>query len=93
MTYELVYWPAADDVLNELEDDPAMAPVMRAVERTLGRLAEDPFAPRLGTTAFVSEAYGGISATPARHDDWYVLWQRGSEPMTIEVVLVHQLRT
>jgi hypothetical protein len=93
MTYGLVYWPAADDVLNQLENDPGMTPVLRAIERTLGRLAEDPLAPRLGTTAFVSEAYGGISATPAGHDEWYVLWQRGSEPMTIEIVLVHQLRT
>jgi hypothetical protein len=93
MTYALVYWPAADDVLNELEKDPAMAPVLRAVERTLGRLAEDPFAPRLGTTPFMSEPLGGINATPARYDEWYVIWQRGSEPMVIDIVLVHQLRT
>jgi len=78
--------------VEELENDPESAPALGAVNRTLGRLADDPFNPRLGTTAFMTEEYGGVSATPVRFDDWYILWQRGPEPRTIEIVLVHQLR-
>lgn len=93
MAYEITYWPAADDALTELESDPTMAPVLEAVERVLERLTSDPFNPRLGTTAFVTEDLGGISATPVRYDDWYVFWQRGPERQAIEIVLVHPLRT
>jgi hypothetical protein len=92
MTYGLLYWPAADQALDQLENDPAMTPVQKAVERTLQRLAADPFDPRLGTIPCMTEELGGINATSARWDDWYVLWQRGAEPMIIEIVLVHQLR-
>jgi hypothetical protein len=87
-----MYWPAADEALVRLENDPAMVPVARAVERVLDRLADDPFNPRLGTTAFVTPELGGVSATPVGLDDWYVLWQRGPEPRTIDIVLIHQLR-
>jgi hypothetical protein len=90
--YELLYWPAADDALTELENDSARAPILRAVERALARLTADPFSPRLGTTAFVTEAFGGVSATPVGLDDWYVFWQRGAEPQTIEIIQVHKLR-
>lgn len=93
MAYELTYWPRADGLLAELEQDPAMAAVLQAVERVLERLAEDPFSPRLGTTAFVTEELGSVCATPARRDDWYLIWQRGPEgTQTIEIILVHQLR-
>ncbi len=92
MEYDISYWPAADDAIAELENDPVMAPVLNAVERVLGRLAKDPFNPRLGTTAFVTEELGGVSATPVGLDDWYVLWQRGPGPRAIEIVLVHPLR-
>jgi hypothetical protein len=92
MPYELLYWPAADEALDKLENDPAIAPARRAVDRTLQRLAADPFSPRLGTTAFITEELGAISATPAGLDNWYVLWQRGEGPRTIEIVLVHELR-
>jgi hypothetical protein len=92
VTYEILYWPAADEALARLESDSALAPALQAVERILERLATDPFNPRLGTTAFVTDELGGISATPARFDDWYVFWQRGPENSVIEIVLVHQLR-
>jgi hypothetical protein len=92
MAYEVVYWPAADDALSALEKDPALAPALQAVERILLELEADPFNPRLGTTAFMTEDYGGVSATPARLDDWYVLWQRGAEQGVIEILLVHQIR-
>lgn len=49
VSYELLYWPDADEALDRLESDPTMAPELRAVERTLRRLAADPFNPRLGT--------------------------------------------
>jgi hypothetical protein len=49
VSYEILYWPDADEALDRLESDPAMAPELRAVERTLRRLAADPFNPRLGT--------------------------------------------
>ena len=86
-----MYWPAADEALNRLETDPAMAPARRAVDRTLQRLAADPFSPRLGTTAFMTLELGGISATPAGLDDWYVIWQRGKGPRMIEIIQVHPL--
>jgi hypothetical protein len=92
MSHEIAYWPPADDALSRLENTPALAPALRAVERTLLRLAEDPFSPRLGTTAFMTKEYGGVSATPTRVDDWYVFWQRGPEGRIIEIVLIHQLR-
>lgn len=92
MPYEILYWPAADEALAKLEADPALARALQAVERVLLRLAENPFNPRLGTTPFQSPEYGGVSATPARFDDWYVFWQRGIEPTTIEIVLVSQFR-
>ena len=62
MAYEVVYWPAADDALSALEKDPALAPALQAVERILLELEADPFNPRLGTTAFMTEDYGGVSA-------------------------------
>jgi hypothetical protein len=90
--YEFVYWPAADDALAGLENDPAMAPVLRAVDRALERLAADPFNPRLGTTAFMTPEFGGVSATPVGLDDWYIFRQRGPEPGVIEIIQVHALR-
>jgi hypothetical protein len=71
---------------------PAMAWALWAVERAMQRLAADPFSPRLGTTAFVSEDFGGVSATPAGLEDWYVFWQRGTESGVIEIVLIHEIR-
>jgi len=89
--YEIVYWPAADDALAGLENDPAMAGVWRAVDRVLGRLAADPFNPRLGTTAFMTPELGGVSATPAGLDNRYIFWQRAPEPGVIEIIQVHPL--
>jgi hypothetical protein len=89
---ELVYWPAADRFLDQLESDPAMAPVRRAVARIERRLAVDPFNPRLGTISFMSDELGGINATPVGMDDWYVIWQRGEDQGTIEIVEVYPLR-
>jgi hypothetical protein len=40
----------------------------------------------------MSDECGGINATPVGVDDWYVLWERGTESRTLEVVLVHQIR-
>ena len=96
MAYELLYWPAADDHLTMLESDPERADELEAVESTLNRLAEDPYNPRLGTTAFRTEQYGGISATPVRgapDDDWYVLWQRGAHRGELDIVAVVRLVT
>ena len=70
-----------------------MAEVRQAVERVEERLEADPFSNRLGTKAFITEQLGGVSATPARLDDWYVLWQRGAEQGVIEILLVHQIHS
>jgi len=91
MAYELLYWPEADEAIRRLEADPAMKPALRAVDRTLARLADDPFAASLGTVPFTSDEYGGVCATPARLDDWYVFWQKG-EPGTIEIIYVGVLQ-
>jgi hypothetical protein len=90
--YEILYWPDADEALARLESDPVKAPVLRAVDRTLVRLADDPFSPRLGTITFMTDKLGGVSATPARIDNWYILCQRG-EPGVIEVVAILELPT
>lgn len=92
MAYELLYWPAANEAMNRLETDPALAPALKAVVRVSKQLSADPFTPRLGTVAFMTEELGGISATPAGLDDWYVLWQRGAEQGVIEIVLIHEIR-
>ena len=91
MVYELLLRPDADQALNELAAEPLLSDVLAAVERTLDRLAADPFDRRLGTTAFRSPSLGSISATPVRIDDWYVLWRRGTRPRTLVVILIHQL--
>jgi hypothetical protein len=96
MAYELFYWAAADDHLARLEADPKRADELEAVERTLSRLADDPYNPRLGTTAFRTQQYGGISATPVRgapDDDWYVLWQRGAQSRELDIVAIVRLVT
>jgi hypothetical protein len=91
MAYELVFWPAADEALARLEADATHADIVAAVNRTLDRLEQDPFDPRLGTTVFKTEEYENISATPVQVGDWYVFWQRGEPAHTIEVVLIHEL--
>jgi hypothetical protein len=91
MAYELGFWPPADAAMKKLEDDPAMSSVLAAVNRILDRLERDPFDPRLSTRAFVSQEYGGVNATAVREGDWYVLWQRGPDATTIDVILVHEL--
>jgi hypothetical protein len=88
-----MFRPEADEVLDELERDPATLRVLEAIERTLDRLADDPYDPRLGSTAFQTEELGNVSATPARVDDWYVFWHRGPEPRVLDVVLIQQLST
>lgn len=85
------YWPAAQDVLDELAAHANHAPALEAINRTLARIAADPYDRRLGTTAFMSPEFGGISATPTRYDSWYIFWQRGPEPTILDIVLIEQL--
>lgn len=68
-----------------------MSEVVRRIDQMLDRLERDPYDPRLGTTLFQSEEFGGVSATPIRVGDWYVFWQSGPAQGTIEIVLVHEL--
>ena len=92
MAYEIAgWWPAADEAMGRLENDSGRSAVVDAVNRTLDRLEDDPFNPRLGTTDFRSEESGGVCATPARVGDWYVFWQSGPAKNTIEIVLIHEL--
>lgn len=90
MAYELLFWPLADEALVGLESDQSMIDVLAAVNRTLDRLEEDPYEPRLATRSFVTEELGGVRATPARFDTWYVLWQPG-EGRAIEIILIHRI--
>jgi hypothetical protein len=91
MAYSLDYTEEADDALDALEADPSAAPALQAIYRTLNLLADDPFDPRLGTVPFVTPDFGGVCATPARYDDWYVIWQRGPEPQSVDVIAVARL--
>lgn len=91
MAHELLFWPFADEALSKLERAPSMSEVLVAVNRTLDRLAKDPYEPRLATRSFVTDEYGGVRATPARVDTWYILWQPGEAPRTIEIILIHAI--
>ena len=91
MVYELHWRPEADAALDALEADPTMLAVVEAIDRTLDRLEVDPFDPRLGTIPFQTPELGGVCATPARRDDWYVLWQRSPTSNDLVIILIHQL--
>ena len=88
-----MFRPEADEVLDELERDPARLRVLEAIERTLDHLTDDPYDPRLGSTVFQTQELGNVSATPARVDDWYMFWHRGPEPHVLDIVLIQQLST
>jgi hypothetical protein len=91
VSYVLNYSGAAQAALDALAADPDLAAAHRAVIRTLGRLEEDPFDPKLGTIAFMTEELGGVSATTTRFGDWYMLWQRGPQPGEIDIITVIEL--
>jgi len=91
MIEQFDYWEDADAVMAALAADPSMSGVLEAVNRTLARIAEDPFDRRLGTIPFMTPELGGINATPVRYDDWYIFWQRGEKPSLLDIVLVEQL--
>ncbi|SRR6266496_439975 len=91
MAYELRWRPEADAAMDALEADPSMSVVVEAIDRTLDRLEVDPFDARLGTIPFQTPEFGGVCATPARRDDWYVLWQRGPTSSDLVIILIHQL--
>lgn len=89
MPRELLWWPDAAAAMDRID---AVDNARRAVvTRTLARLEADPFDPRLGTRQFRTPEYGHIRATPCRHDDWYILWQAGVDPETIEIVMVAEI--
>jgi len=77
--------------MEALEADPSLSAVAEAIDRTLDRLEADPYDARLGTKAFQTPEFGGVCATPARRDDWYVLWQRGEAANQLVIILIHQL--
>ncbi len=88
-----MFRPEADEVLDDLGGDPLRSAALAAIERTLDRLAADPYDRRLATISFVTEEYGGVCATPVRGaDDWFVLLQRGPEPGVVVIILIHPLR-
>jgi hypothetical protein len=91
MAYEFEWRPEADEAMDALEADPRMSQVVAAIERTLDRLEADPFNPKLGTSQFRTPEFGGVCATPVRHDDWYVIWQRGTESNILDLILVSHL--
>jgi hypothetical protein len=91
MQYEVSEQSAAAEVLDQLAADPEKTPILDAIERTIDRLSADPFERRLGTTGFSTELLGNVSATPARVDDWYVIWRRGTKPRSLVIVGVVQL--
>ena len=85
------YWPAAQAVIDDLEADSAKAAVLDAVNRTIDSLVADLMDRRLGTKLFMTEEFGGVSATPVRLDDWFIFWQRGPEPGVLDIVAIAQL--
>jgi hypothetical protein len=85
---ELLWWPAADQVMARLGADPATADILRVVRRTLGRLEQDPYEPRLRTRQFTTEPYGQLRSTPAGWGDWHIMWQAGPGPDQITIAFI-----
>lgn len=85
---ELLWWSAADQVMARFEEDLAMAAVPWAVRRTLGRLEQDPYQPRLRTRQFTTERYGQLRSTPAGTGDWHIMWRAGPESDQITIAFV-----
>jgi hypothetical protein len=88
MAYDLNYADDAGAVLDALEVSAKLQPAYRAVIRTLHRLEDDPFSPRLGTTSYITPELGGVNATPTGVDDWYVLWQRGPGARELDILAI-----
>lgn len=63
-----------------------------AINFVLDRLEKDPWIRSVGSTTFKTERYRNVAAADARYDDWYVLWEPGSEKTSIEIVAIAQLR-
>jgi hypothetical protein len=91
MAYVLNYADDASAVLDALEASAELAAASSAVVRTLHRLEDDPCNRRLGTTSYITPELGGINATPARLDDWYVLWQRAPEVGELDIIAIAQV--
>lgn len=85
---ELLWWPAADEVMTRLEADPATTDILRAVRRTLGRLELDPYEPRLRTRQFSTERFGQMRSTPAGSGDWHIMWLAGPGPNQITIAFI-----
>ncbi len=79
MAMQLLWWPAADEIMARLEADPTLTDVYRATLRTLGRLERDPFDRRLRTRQFATERYGQLRSTPVGLGDWHLMWMSGPE--------------
>ncbi|MFN2606770.1 MAG: hypothetical protein ABR511_02555 [Acidimicrobiales bacterium] len=91
MSDTLLWWPDADGYMQRLEGDPSLDRALAAVRRTLGRLETTPFDLRLRTRQFVTDQLRHIHATPTGHGDWYVFWQDGLDPETVEIVQIAEL--
>lgn len=86
MSFELAYWPQADDTLTGLEGDPELADLASEVEDTLARLAIDPGDKHLGSKTWQTETYGGVHTTPVGRTDWRVAWSVSTEEdRTLEI--------
>jgi hypothetical protein len=91
MPYQLLYSPAAAASLDTLEASPTMTRALDAVNDLLDRLEDDPFDRRLGTASFRLAHQEGVCATPVRYDDWYIIWERGSQPGAVWIIEIAQL--
>jgi hypothetical protein len=90
--YPLNFWPDADKVMTALAASTDEGGPYRAVTGILRRLAADPFSRRLHTALLISPQLGGVCATPAGVDDWYVFWQRSlADKRAVEILLIDQL--
>ena len=85
---ELLWWPAADEVMARLEADETRAGELRAVLRTLGRLERNPYDRRLRTRQFATEPYGRLRSTPTGAGDWHIMWQAGPGPDQITIAFI-----
>lgn len=85
---QLLWWPPADQIMDELEADPLATEVVRAVRRTLGRLERDPYDRRLRTRQFATERYGQLRSTPVGAGEWHIFWLSGPESDEIIIAFI-----
>lgn len=88
MAFEVVWEQEADEDMAKIEASPALAPVLEAANRALGRLELNPGDSRLHTRQFQTDDLGYLRMTPLGVGEWHIFWQALDDP---DEVLVRRI--